>query len=164
MPDQQITTGGADISDDCVFRYSLWRTWNQGAKSCLFVMLNPSTADANVNDATIGKCIRYTKAWGYGQLLVGNLFAFRATDKRVMMNQTDPVGPQNDATLLRLVAQADVTVAAWGADGGHMGRDRKVLSLLRPLTAVQCLRVNANGTPSHPLHLAEDLCYHPFAG
>ena len=134
------------------------------AKACLFVMLNPSKADANVNDATIRKCIRYAKAWGFGKLLVGNLFAFRETDKRVMMNQADPVGPQNDATLLRLVAQADVTVAAWGADGGHMDRDRDVLSMLRLSTALQCLRVNANGTPSHPLHLAENLRYQPFTG
>ena len=158
----QFASGGAHISEDGVYRYSLHRSWDQRLGTCLFVMLNPSTADANHDDPTIRKCVRYAKAWGFGQLLVGNLFAYRATDKAVMMRQADPVGPQNDATLAALASRADVTVAAWGADGGYLGRDLEVLALLRPLTSIQCLGLNQNGTPPHPLFQSEQLRYRPF--
>ena len=164
MRDLQFPTSGAQISDDCLYRYSLWRTWDQTKGSCLFVMLNPSTANAYQDDPTISKCIRYAKAWGYGQLLVGNLFAFRATDKTVMMRHVDPIGPENNNALRRLVSRADVTVAVWGSDGGHMSRDEAVLALLRPIATVQCLNINRNGTPSHPLYLAESLRYRPLEG
>ena len=162
MPDPQFTTGGADVSDDCVYRYSLWRTWDPPSGSCLFVMLNPSTANANVNDQTISKCVRYTKAWGFGELLVGNLFAYRARNREAMKRYPCPIGPENDAALLRLVARADDTVAAWGADGGHMGRDAAVLAMLRPLADIQCLHVTRSGKPGHPLYLSEDLRYRPL--
>ncbi len=102
MPDMQTASSGADISEDGFYRYSLWRTWDLSKPSCLFVMLNPSTADANRNDPTILRCIRYAEAWGFGELLVGNLFAYRATNKAVMKRQTNPVGPQNDETLRHL--------------------------------------------------------------
>lgn len=162
MKDPQFAIDGAQI--DGYYRYSLWRTWDRSRGSCLFVMLNPSKADAHHNDPTIEKCIGYAKNWGYGQLLVGNLFAFRATDKYVMMRQVDPVGPQNDGALRELASRADLTVVAWGTDGGHLGRDQEVLRLLRPLTAIQCLSFNRNGTPTHPLMLARDLPYQPFEG
>ena len=162
MADLQFATGGAHISDDGVYRYSLRRTWDRRLGSCLFIMLNPSTADANRDDPTIRKCIRYAKAWGFGQLLVGNLFAFRATDKSAMLCQVSPVGPQNDETLVALASEAAVTIAAWGTDGGHLRRDQEVLRLLRPLTAIQCLGANQNGTPPHPLFQAEGLRYRPF--
>ena len=158
----QFTTGGAEISDDGIYRYSLWRSWNPAAGSCLFVMLNPSTADANADDRTISKCVGYARAWGFGQLLVGNLFAYRATDRAAMKRYPHPVGPRNNETLLRLVAQADLTVAAWGEDGGHMGRDKEVLSMLSPLTAIHCLHVLKCGKPGHPLYLRGSLRYRPL--
>ena len=157
MPDLQLTDAGADISADQKYRYSLWRSWDPSAGTCLFLMLNPSTADANNDDPTIAKCIRYAKSWGYGTLLVGNLFAFRAADKQVMKRQTDPVGPRNDESLLRLIQRANITIAAWGTDGGHLGRARAVLDILEPFGEIHCLRRNMNGTPGHPLYLPEHL-------
>ena len=71
---------GAVFSDDMVYRYRLWRTWDPDLPTCLFIMLNPSTADHEQNDPTIRRCLDFAKQWGYGQLLVGNLFALRATD------------------------------------------------------------------------------------
>ena len=162
MPDLTFTPSGAEISDDCVYRYSLRRTWNPAAGSCLFVMLNPSKADATDDDPTIAKCVRYAKKWGFGELLVGNLFAYRATARTAMKRYPYPVGPENDETLLRLVARASVTVAAWGADGGHMGQDEAVLAMLQPLADVQCLHITKSGKPGHPLYLSEDLRYRPL--
>jgi hypothetical protein len=73
-----------------------------------------------------------------------------------------PVGPENDETLLRLVTRANVTAAAWGADGGRMGRDEAVLAMLRPLVDIQCLHVTRSGKPGHPLYLSKDLRYSPL--
>lgn len=140
------------------YRYALWRRWGDGP-SVLFVMLNPSTADATEDDATIRKCVGYAKRWGYGSLSVANLFAFRATDPRVMMAAIDPVGPDNDETISGLAKEASMIVAAWGKDGSYGGRDKVVLAML-PNT--HCLHRNKDGTPGHPLYLRNEATPYPF--
>ena len=134
------------------YRYELWRRWSEGPH-VLFIMLNPSTADATKDDATIRKCVAYAKRWGFGALCVGNLFAFRATDPRDMRAATDPIGPENDATLQRLASEAGVIVAAWGAHGTHLGRDKAVSKMLPTINA---LHVTKDGLPGHPLYLKND--------
>src|SRR5882724_4976365 len=92
---------GAVLSDCERYRYALWRRWAE-RPAVLFVGLNPSTADALQDDPTIRRCIRFAKAWGYGALYMGNLFAFRATDPRAMKAEADAVGPDNDGWLRQL--------------------------------------------------------------
>lgn len=134
------------------YRYELWRRWADGPH-VLFIMLNPSTADATNDDATIRKCVAYAKRWGFGALCVGNLFAFRATDPKDMKAAADPIGPENDATLARLASEAGVIVAAWGAHGTHMSRDKAVMKMLPTINA---LHVTKDGSPGHPLYLKGD--------
>lgn len=134
------------------YRYELWRRWAEGPH-VLFIMLNPSTADAANDDATIRKCVAYAKRWGFGALCVGNLFAFRATDPKDMKSAADPIGPENDATLARLSSEAGVIVAAWGAHGTHMNRDKAVMKMLPTINA---LHVTKDGSPGHPLYLKGD--------
>src|SRR5690242_6108456 len=104
------------IFSDCrAYRYTLWREWDIFDKNyVMFVGLNPSTADERVDDPTIRRCIDFAKRWGYGALCMTNLFAYRATDPRVMKAFPYPVGPENDKWLVRCAREAGVVVAAWG--------------------------------------------------
>jgi hypothetical protein len=116
----------------------------------LFVGLNPSTADAHRDDATIRRCTRFARDWGFGQLIVANLFAFRTPSPRTLRRVYAPVGPDNDRWLRRLACEADVTVAAWGNHGMLLHRDQEVLELLED---PRCLEMTKRGCPRHPLYV-----------
>lgn len=140
------------------YRYSLWRDWRgllpSGKGYAMFVGLNPSTADETNDDQTIRRCIAFAQAWGYEGLCMTNLFAFRATEPKDMMRDAYPVGPDNDRTLVDLAARAGVVVAAWGAHGTYLGRDRQVRAMIPNL---HHLRLTKGGHPGHPLYLPGDL-------
>lgn len=140
----------AVLSRDGHYRYALRRVWDERGRTVLFVALNPSTADHRVDDPTIRRCIAFARAWGFGQLTVANVFAFRTPSPRVLLAATDPVGPRNDEWIRRLAREADVTIAAWGNHGAYMRRDDAVLALL---DTPQCLAVTQRGQPKHPLYI-----------
>lgn len=146
---------GAVLSKDRLYRYSLWRSWDEDKPKCVFIMLNPSTADENVDDRTIKKCIKFSMTWGFGALKVVNLFAFRSTQPEDMLVASDPVGDENDEAIMDAVEPAARIVAAWGTDGGHRGRDDEVLKLLGRKT-VTCLDVTKAMFPKHPLYCRDD--------
>ena len=163
MPDCQLTlacqqpwTSGAEFSDDGVYRYRLWRRWDESLPAVLWIMLNPSTADASQDDPTIRRCIDYAQRWGYGSLTVGNLFALRSTDPRAIPKAHDPIGPQNDQWLREMHDEATLTVIAWGAGfSDHMERSDRVLAMLAGMThrSLYCLGRTQNGSPRHPLYM-----------
>ena len=99
------------------YRYRLCRTWDETKPHAMFVMMNPSTADPLVDDPTVAKCGRYARAWGYGGLHVGNIFAYRATDKKRLPLLADPVGPDNDSHLIAMAKAAAIVVFAYGQPG-----------------------------------------------
>lgn len=125
----------------------------------LFIGLNPSTADAIEDDPTIRRCIRFAYDRGYGQLVVANLFAYRATSPAVLKRTSHPIGRANNRWLRRLAAESDVCVAAWGNGGRYLGRDTQVIELLSDL---QCLGVTASGAPKHPLYVPADTKVRPL--
>lgn len=136
------------------YRYSLWREWIGGDGYVMFVGLNPSTADEKNDDPTIRRCVGFAQAWGFSALCMANLFAFRATDPKVMMQAADPVGPENDRWLRTLSDGASLVVAAWGTDGSHLGRDRVVCDVIG---AMDCLGFTKAGHPRHPLYVRSDV-------
>ena len=141
----------AEFSPCGRYRYALRRQWGEtGAGEVCFILLNPSTADALVDDPTVRRCIGFARDWGYGGLRIGNLFAFRATDPKRLLAQDDPVGEGNDAALMALVAGAALRVAAWGVHGAHLGRGDAVRRLLPGL---RVLKLTRQGAPGHPLYL-----------
>ena len=143
----------AQISKDGKYRYDLWRTWDDKKPYCMFIGLNPSTADAVEDDPTIRRCIRFAKDWGYGGLVMANLFAFRATKPEDMKKAEDPIGEENDDHLELLAQHAGKVVASWGVNGTHHNRDKEVMTLLGSLS---CLGVTKAGHPKHPLYLKAD--------
>jgi hypothetical protein len=153
----------AKLSPDGRYRYMLGRTWNIDRARVLFVMLNPSTADAERDDPTIRRCVGFARSWGYGGLTVGNLYAYRSTQPARLAEVEDPVGPDNDAALRMLAGDAALIVCAWGADR-HAGRDRirRVETLLRthrPLHGLGCAK---RGAPRHPLFIHRDQQPEPY--
>lgn len=140
--------GTADLSPDGRYRYRLSRTWGP-APLVTFVMLNPSTADGSTDDPTIRRCAGFARSWGYGGLVVANLYAYRATRPADLWQADDPVGPANDEHLRAVFASSGLVVAAWGA---HARPDRvdEVLSFAPPLVA---LALTKAGHPRHPLYV-----------
>lgn len=136
------------------YRYKLERHWGDAAPA-VFVMLNPSTADAFVDDPTIRRCVAFARREGCGGLVVVNLFALRATDPKALRSHPDPVGPLNDTFLSDARLLGSSVIAAWGAHGSLHGRDEAVARLLAG-RAVQCLGVTKDGHPCHPLYLPGD--------
>ena len=142
--------GAAAFSPDRLYRYALYRTWDEAKPRVMFIGLNPSTADESVDDPTIRRCRNYAFDWGYGGLIMGNLFALRATKPKVMMAHVAPIGPENNYWLERLAREAEIVVAAWGVSGSHLGRDKVVLGFMPQM---RHLGLTKAGAPKHPLYL-----------
>lgn len=127
----------------------------------MWVMLNPSTADATEDDATIRRCRGFSEAWGYGgAFCVGNLYAWRATDPRELKSVRDPVGPRNNMHLNEMAAAAQVIVLAWGRNGPVRGRADAVCGLdefrYHWDERVRVLGLTKDGEPRHPLMMPKD--------
>ena len=136
------------------YRYALSRVWASDKPYALFIGLNPSTADETLDDPTIRRCISFASDWGYGGLVMANLFAYRATEPSQMKGATDPVGVANDEWLMELAKYAGVVVAAWGNHGAFLRRSSHIRALLSEL---HYLQLNQSGEPTHPLYLNSTL-------
>ena len=154
---------GAVISECGKYRYSLTREWVNGPRA-LLVMLNPSVADALIDDPTIRRCISFAMRWEwrglkFGSLEVVNLFAYRATDPKDMAaaksNGVDIVGPENDLHIIEAASRASLVVAAWGADKLAPLRSVSIRKLVAP-HELHCLGKSKSGAPKHPLYLASN--------
>ncbi|TMH87076.1 MAG: DUF1643 domain-containing protein, partial [Betaproteobacteria bacterium] len=113
---------GAQFSRCRRWRYLLWRCWDAKRPAANFLMLNPSTADEVKLDPSCTRARDYALRWGFGGLLVTNIFAWRATDPQEMKAARDPVGRGNDRAILRAAREAAIVVCAWGNHGTHMNR------------------------------------------
>ena len=149
-----LVNKNATFSDCRKYRYALSRTWNGKKKTILFIGLNPSTANEKIDDPTIRRCINYAQNWGYGSLLMVNLFAYRATMPSELKNVKNPIGNDNDLHIIELSKKADIAVAAWGNEGTLLNRDKEVKKILPNL---MCLKINKSGQPAHPLYQKKDL-------
>jgi hypothetical protein len=148
------SASGAKFSRCRRWRYLLWRRWDAGRPVANFLMLNPSTADALQLDPSCTRARNYAERWGYGALVVTNIFAWRATDPLEMKSARDPVGAGNDAAIVRAAREASLVVCAWGNHGEHLERARVVTALLRKEgVPLHYLRMNGAGHPAHPLYL-----------
>lgn len=168
-----LTDTGAEFSPCRTWRYRLWRTWDTGRFPLVMLMLNPSTADEDKNDPTVERCERRARAGGFGGLIVLNIFAFRATDPRMMKVASDPVGPENDAYIRQVFAvsmlaqsgglDGPMICAGWGSHGSHLGRDGHVQDLAREAgIQLHCLSVTKGGQPGHPLYIGYDTPFRPW--
>lgn len=166
---RELETENVVISPCGRYRYALHRqlTAHFNRKSCLFIMLNPSTADGTADDPTIRRCIGFARDWGCNRLYVANLFAWRATDpnelKRNGVGGGDITGPLNKEwieTLADVVTHREnergPIVCAWGPKGRYLRQDETVTGWLDDTFSLSCLGRAKDGSPRHPLMLRRD--------
>jgi hypothetical protein len=147
------------ISPGGVYRYWLTREWDDSLRRVLWCCLNPSTADADVDDASVRKMVGFSKLFGYGGLVLVNLQAFRSTDPKSVPGGLRGVGPDNDDWIGRLAHEMTV-ICAWGADkkvveSGRAYEVRKILQV-ESRGEIYCLGKTRDGHPRHPLYLPYD--------
>jgi hypothetical protein len=154
----------AVISDDGRYRYQLSRIWDPAVESLVFVMLNPSTADAELDDPTIRRCMGFARRDGFGGIHVTNLYALRATNPKDLWTAEDPVGPDNDAWLAEMFSEVAGNgrpiVAAWGANA----KPERVAQVMRMQYSegLVSFGVTKSGAPRHPLYLPGDAHFAPW--
>ena len=172
-------------SPDRAYRYFLRRPWEEQLSfgfadagllgeqetrpPIAFLLLNPSTADELKDDPTVARCRRFAVAWGYGEVMILNAFAYRATDPKDMKAQADPVGPDNDTTIQTAVSTVlDLggrIVCGWGNHGSHMQRTTALLQVLgqwRDHPQLLGFPKTKSGDPGHPLYLRKDVLLTPL--
>lgn len=160
-PELRTRTGSAVISGCGLYRYRLERHGLSGSGAVAWIMVNPSTADASEDDATIRKVIGFSERLGAGWLIVGNLFAYRSTDIKGLRGLADPRGPENDAHLERIMREAPTVIAAWGPlakmPPARKGRYRTIAAMAERVGCrLKCFGTAQDGQPRHPLMLAYD--------
>lgn len=159
-----LTQSHATFSPCERYRYTLMRRWGDGP-AIAYVLLNPSTATAETDDATVARCRRRAIQLGYGAMHVANIFALRSTDPGALYRTEDPIGPENDDAIRSLAACCDRIVCGWGNHGALGGRGQAVLELLCDAGVTpHCLRMTGEGQPGHPLYLPYALEPVPMQG
>ena len=148
----------ATFSDCAQYRYNLMRQFSNGTRVINFIMLNPSTANENVNDPTIAKCENRSIKLGFDKMVITNLFAYRATDPSDMMIVDDPIGEENDNYILNHAKCAELVLCAWGNHGEYRYRSEDVIRMLKKNgIKLHALKLNSSGEPAHPLYLSNKL-------
>jgi hypothetical protein len=156
----------AYISLDGLYRYTLARSWvgeglpgNSGFVT--FILLNPSTADGQVDDPTVRRCINFAKRWRMDGLLMVNLFGLRASNPRALLTVKDPIGPDNDTKVLDACHNSKWIIAGWGTQEGDLGRlvEKRAVEIRLRLVCgghrnLYALGVTRSGAPRHPLYVA----------
>jgi hypothetical protein len=141
----------AIISQDEKYRYQLSRIWDEEKPKILFLMLNPSIADADVDDPTIRRVVNFAKSWGYGGVFVGNLYAFRSTDPKGLRHTDNPIGEDNTQHIQSLLGLVEKVIYAWG------NNQREPVWLYDLVDSPYCIDVSKKGIPKHPLYLKSEL-------
>jgi hypothetical protein len=166
-PVAESNSGRAQYSNTPAFHYpaqlvsrTRTTTRTRTKRRIAWIGLNPSTAYEVTLDQTLAAVCRYSRKWGFTDVVMLNLFAFRATDPRDLKRASDPIGPDNDEHLLAEVSTADRVIACWGGHGRFLGRDRQVSALLN--VSFECLLRNRTGTPHHPLYVKSRIRPKPF--
>lgn len=156
------TVNRADFDPSGQYRYWLERHWQVGTPILSIIMLNPSRADHSVDDPTLRRVMGLAQGWGFGALIVVNLFAYRTPYPRQLRQVADPVGAGNDQALLAAAALGDRLLLAWGNGGSWRHRDRQVITLLQPYWHKWCaIGHNRTGQPRHPLYARRDVILQP---
>jgi len=149
----------AVISVDGIYRYQLSRIWDEKLPQVMFIMLNPSTADAEKDDPTIRRCKSFAKSWGFGGIRVGNLFAYRSTDPKEILQCSNPIGEENKRHIDKMAAKCELVICAWGNSDivNKLTKNNPEYFPLKNITNLRYLELSIDGTPKHPLYLKGNL-------
>lgn len=152
---------GAIFDATGLYRYTLWREWDERRSRVTIVMLNPSVANEMQNDPTIRRCIAFAQSWGYGSVEIVNLFAYCTPYPKELSNATEPIGIENDKYVIQASNRSRRLVFGWGNWGYLKNRAGQVCNLLNK-AEVFCLGFTRTGQPRHPLYLPKDTQLIPY--
>ncbi len=145
-----VKTHNAAFSPCRRYRYHFSCVWEAEKPAVMIIGLNPTVIDPKAFNPTIKRCLGFADAWGFGRLVLVNLFAVIAESPSVLRSIEEPVGLENDAWIDQLNQSVDRVVCAWGNDGSYLGRG----NILRGrLSNPYCIKMNRSGEPAHPLYL-----------
>lgn len=168
---RKLMKRGAEISECGTYRYMLWRDWGEVVKNTVtFVMLNPSTADGEVDDPTIRRCIGFTRDWGFTAFNVVNVLAYRATKPHDIptTNLETAIGPENARWIEFALMGSDLIVPAWGSFRNPFMQAYEIAGEIiarvsrNLMIPVEALVLNADGSPKHPLYVPSDVTRVPY--
>lgn len=148
--------GTAHFSPCGRFRYRLTRPLGDASGrhgTVLFILLNPSVANAEKNDPTASRCVSFGRAWGFAELVIANLCAMVSTDASALADVVDPVGPSNDRYLLDAAMAANLVVCGWG-DGGGSGAGGMIVTARRGQVCAMLASRADQAPPRRPDHAA----------
>lgn len=148
----------AIISPCGQYRYRLERDIQMDGFVVAFFGVNPSTADAHAEDSTTRKWAGFCRVMGARRYIAGNPFAFRSTDVKALASAADPIGPENDANIDAIIADADILIPCWGnrskvPPGLRHRFDSLAARLFASGKPVKTFGLTASGDPMHPLML-----------
>ncbi len=145
------TNNGAIFSDCKKYRFVLWRIWNKNKPYIMFIGLNPSTANENIDDPTIKRVTKLANRWGYGGIYMLNLFPFITPDPEKLNVYNNPFA-KNDQWISTIHAKCEKIIFAWGSFKEAKARERAIKSKFKGLA----LKINIDGSPRHPLYVRND--------
>lgn len=148
----------AIFSKDKQYRYQLSRRWDSAKPMVLFVMHNPSTADAYKEDPTLIRIINYAKDWGYGGLYVGNLFPYCSSKPKKDMVLPKVIVTRNHRHIKTMYKQSEQTIFAWG------NQQETPQWFKKNINYPYCIALSLNNIPKHPLYLKKNRLPKPFNG
>jgi hypothetical protein len=162
----------ATISDCGRYRYDLTRDWSEGRtfhearlpRTVCWVMLNPSTGDAEIDDPTITRCIGFSQREHFDRLVIVNLYAYRTAYPAQLYEQPEAVrfGEGNEDYVRRHIAGSELVIAAWGNRVTY-GRRHLIAKWAHDAgVPLRCLGRTKSGAPRHPLYLLVDTPLEPY--
>jgi hypothetical protein len=154
MTHPTITHRDATFSPDRRYRYRLDRTWDPTKPTAVVIGINPSVADEETDDPTITFLVRCLANWGYGHLVMVNLFALVSTDPQGLETAVDPIGPDCDHHIARAVAEADGVFVGWGAPNRFRASRQVFVALALAGRELWCVGKTAAGYPRHPSRMS----------
>ena len=145
------------------YRYVLSRIWAEDIEPCIFIMLNPSTADAHQDDPTIRRVMAFAAGFGFGGVHILNLFAIRGADPSIIKESPAPVGADNQDWWCKTLCKVEeyavepTVICGWGVHGGFRDRDLEALHWLssQQIKGPYCLGQTKAGFPKHPLYISK---------
>lgn len=160
LPLLDDVTADASLSPCGTYRYLLSRKWQpqHGPNIVLWIMLNPSAADADVDDPTLRKVQKFARAWGYGGVLVANVYALRSSEPDDLLTHPDPVGPANDDVLTTMFDAQGIglVVAGWGTKAGAQRVQTITGAAWKAGRTIHAVGITKGGHPQHPLYVKDE--------
>lgn len=148
-------TDGAIFSSCLRYRHLLWR---KGYNPLVFVMLNPSIANAHENDHTLRSCLRIAKHNRFDGVVVANLHDLISTDAKVIKTHTNTTSILANHYIEEAAHIGSFVVCAWGNGGVIRRRGEYVRHMLRGMgVQMKCFNITKLDQPEHPLYQRTDV-------